>query len=191
MRNAQHEHTPRLRDRAPAAQAALDVLALGIPAFKAPAGRRLNLTFADLRHANLGEARFPIPPDLEGANLAGAFLDRASLRDARLDRTTMVDTALAHADLRGAELRDAHLCANFDGARLQGAILDGSDLALATNLENPPASRSRGYGGDDLARRLRPGATWRADLGPTITIAEMTQHAPADHPSEKEGLTLV
>jgi len=70
------EVTLRLRKRT--AQSALDVLAHEL--ISGPRrDRRLNLTYADLRLANVGNARFSTPPDMKGCDLSRAFLDGGDL----------------------------------------------------------------------------------------------------------------
>ena len=85
------------------------------------AGKEANLDGANLAGAYLVRAY------LAGANLAGAYLDGANLAGANLDGAN-----LAGAYLRGANLAGANLAgANLDGAYLAGANLDGANLAGA------------------------------------------------------------
>ena len=66
-------------------------------------------------------------PDMSGAGLQGASLQRANLAGAILDSAN-----LAGSDLRGANLRKSILCrASLERADLSGANLGMSDLRLA------------------------------------------------------------
>ncbi|EGP9802861.1 pentapeptide repeat-containing protein [Listeria monocytogenes] len=86
-------------------------------------GERANLSYADLRRADLSGANLSYADlrraDLSGANLRGANLSYANLSYADLRR----------ADLSGANLRRANLRgANLSGANLRRANLSGADL---------------------------------------------------------------
>ena len=79
-------------------------------------GKRANLTYADLRGANLRGA------SLNCANLVNADLEGAELTHANLTRANLVG-----ADLRSANLTDA----NLTGANITGADLHGANLTNA------------------------------------------------------------
>ena len=84
-------------------------------------GERANLSYADLRYANLSGA------DLSNANLSGANLRGADLSGANLSNAN-----LRHADLSGADLSNANLSgADLSNANLSGANLRGADLSFA------------------------------------------------------------
>lgn len=95
--------------------------------------RRINLKGADLRGAFLDRARFD-ESSLEGADLMraslvgtdfrGASLRRAHFRQARLDQANFIGADLREASLREARLRNA----NVLGAKLDNTTLIGADL---------------------------------------------------------------
>ncbi|EAC7317588.1 pentapeptide repeat-containing protein [Listeria monocytogenes] len=101
-------------------------------------GERANLSYADLRRADLSGANLSYADlrraDLSGANLRGANLSYANLSYADLRRADLSGANLSYADLRradlsGANLRGANLRgANLSGANLRGANLSGADL---------------------------------------------------------------
>jgi predicted ATPase/class 3 adenylate cyclase len=81
-----------------------------------------------------------MPPDLSGAGLVGAILNRFSLagwqmRGADLREAQLRAADLRHVNFEGADLRDANLRAadlsgaNLANADLRGAALDGAKLA--------------------------------------------------------------
>jgi len=70
--------------------------------------------------------------DLVGANLRGAFLERARFDGANLEHADFMGASLVHADFRGANLRHAHLRqTRLDSANLVGADLQEASLRLA------------------------------------------------------------
>lgn len=79
-----------------------------------------------------------IPPNLRGANLAGAILTGATLSRAILTGATLYRTDLSRADLTnailiGADLAEASLSrANLIGANLKRAVLIETDFTEAT-----------------------------------------------------------
>jgi len=87
---------------------------------------RLDLRYADLREANLGQV------DLNHAGLLGA-----DLRDANLGEANLSEAYLMEADLRNAYLGKTNLSkaflrdADLRWARMSGAILSGADLLRA------------------------------------------------------------
>ncbi len=86
-----------------------------------PGGERADLTYADLRGADLSGA------DLTYANLYGANLRGADLSGADLSGANLRGADLSGADLRGANLSGADLTyANLYGANLRGANLSGA-----------------------------------------------------------------
>lgn len=94
-----------------------------------------NLDTANLQGAQLDEANLR-QAYLAFANLRSAFLWRVDLREANLWEADLRDAKLVHADLRGAllldaDLRGAVLAADFRDASLEGAKLDGADLAAS------------------------------------------------------------
>ncbi|HHQ1313991.1 TPA: pentapeptide repeat-containing protein [Listeria monocytogenes] len=99
-------------------------------------GERANLSYADLRRADLSCA------NLRGANLRGANLSYADLSCANLSGANLSYADLSCANLRGANLSGANLrvanlsyadlsCANLRGANLSGANLSGANLSYA------------------------------------------------------------
>ncbi len=108
-----------------------------------------NLQEADLRRANLQEARLSFAnlqeADLGDANLQGAGLSLANLREAGL-----VDANLQEADLLLANLQEAGLMgANLQGANLSHANLQEANLYDA-NLQGADLRWSRLIGAVDL-----------------------------------------
>ena len=86
-----------------------------------PTGKQADLTWANLREADLTRA------DLTGADLAWADLTRADLTEANLTKADLRWANLTGADLRGADLTEADLhWANLTGADLRGADLTGT-----------------------------------------------------------------
>ncbi|EAA0257790.1 pentapeptide repeat-containing protein [Listeria monocytogenes] len=79
-------------------------------------GERANLSYADLRRA-----------DLRGANLSYANLSYADLRRADLSGANLRGANLSYADLRRADLSGA----NLRGANLRRANLSYADLSYA------------------------------------------------------------
>jgi len=69
--------------------------------------------------------------NLKGADLRGAFLDRARFGDSNLEGVDLMQASLVGADFRGAHVRGAHL----RQARLQGANFVGADLQDASLRE--------------------------------------------------------
>ena len=89
---------------------------------------RINLTYADLRYANLRDADLRYAnlayADLTCADLTGADLTCADLRDVDLTYANLKDANLTHADLTGADLRGVDLRnANLTGADLNNCII--------------------------------------------------------------------
>jgi|GEM_PF-574415 len=98
--------------------------------------REANLTWADLREANLGGAALGGADfrraDLRGAHLRRADLGRADFRGAHLCGIYLSGAALSGADLREADLSGAHLDgADLSRVNLSGADLGGADLRRA------------------------------------------------------------
>ena len=102
--------------------------------------RGATLNGADLRGALLKRAT------LSGANLRGATLRGADLREATLKRAILSGADLSRTDLGGAFLSDADL----SRADLRGATLNGADLSRATlvrtNLTAATLTECRIYG---------------------------------------------
>jgi len=90
-------------------------------------------------------------PNLEGANLEGAYLDATDLRGANLLGARLRGAYLCWADLFGADLRSTDLrgaClwgTDLSGADLYGAYLYGAQL-IGTDLRNARLTGSRVYG---------------------------------------------
>ncbi|HHT6317589.1 TPA: pentapeptide repeat-containing protein [Listeria monocytogenes] len=86
-------------------------------------GERANLSYADLRRADLSGA------NLRGANLSYADLRRADLSGANLRGANLRRANLSYADLRRADLSGANLrVANLSYADLSYANLRRADL---------------------------------------------------------------
>ncbi|EAC3352413.1 pentapeptide repeat-containing protein [Listeria monocytogenes] len=99
-------------------------------------GERANLSYADLRRADLSGANLSYADlrraDLSGANLRGANLSYANLSYADLRRADLSGANLRRANLRGANLSGANLRgANLSGANLSYADLSGANLSYA------------------------------------------------------------
>ena len=76
--------------------------------------------------------------DLAGAYLRGAYLRGAYLRDADLTGANLRDADLTGAYMTGADLRGSYLTgAYMTGANLTGANLRGADLAGEELKSNP------------------------------------------------------
>ena len=85
--------------------------------------QKVNLSYADLRGANLSSA------DLSGADLSGADLSRANLSGADLRGAYLSRADLSRANLSGAYLSDAYLSgADLSGAYLSDAYLRGKKV---------------------------------------------------------------
>jgi len=93
-----------------------------------PAGRKLQLSSADLRALNLDGI------SLQGSNIKFAKLDRATLQYANLQEIIGQNASFNYADLQYADLSLAQMpsChlrhARLNNANLQGANLAGADL---------------------------------------------------------------
>jgi hypothetical protein len=125
------DHVLRLRDRAPAVQAAMNVI--GRHAFLS---EPLQLMGADLRRLRLAAPYMP-----GGANLEGARLWRTHLEDATLDSANLRGAFLGGADLSKSHMHKAVLegalineGANLDQADLSGANLREANLADSRNI---------------------------------------------------------
>ena len=125
-----------------------------------------NLTYADLRDAELTGA------NLRGVNLRGADLTDANLRDASLINADLTGANLRGANLTGASLRDASLRgADLTGASLRDASLRGADLRDA-NLRGADLRDADLTGAD-----LRDADLTGADLtGVTVSITTLFYH---------------
>ena len=88
---------------------------------KEPDGKRADLSWRDLRFANLSGV------DLHGADLTRADLTGANLRFADLSEACLCDAILSGANIYRASL----IKANLDGADLSSANLYGADLNYA------------------------------------------------------------
>ena len=88
---------------------------------KEPDGKRADLSWRDLRFANLSGV------DLHGADLSCADLTGANLRFADLSEACLCDAILSGANIYRASL----IKANLDGADLSSANLYGADLNYA------------------------------------------------------------
>ncbi|MER8237537.1 pentapeptide repeat-containing protein [Streptomyces sp. NPDC094049] len=97
----------------------------------------VNLTGADLRHADLSaasldNARFT-KANLASANLNFAQLTNAQLQNANLERAQIADTSFDSADLSHANLNNSLLeGAQFHRCNLTGTDLRGADLTRAS-----------------------------------------------------------
>lgn len=123
-------------------QAALTVIARR-DANKDPANEQLDLSFTDMREANLKGANLQqtnlyqanlAGANLYQANLAGAILSAANLEGANLYLANLEGAILSAANLEKANLSGANLhraslyLASLHGAILNNAILDGANL---------------------------------------------------------------
>ncbi|RCJ39492.1 low-complexity protein [Nostoc punctiforme NIES-2108] len=123
-------------------QAALTVIARR-DANKDPANEQLDLSFTDMRGANLKGANLQqtnlyqanlAGANLYQANLAGAILSAANLEGANLYLANLEGAILSAANLEKANLSGANLhraslyLASLHGAILNNAILDGANL---------------------------------------------------------------
>ncbi len=87
-----------------------------------------DLLGADLEYANLNKVNFN-GALLEDSRFYKAELNEARLRGARLSNTDLGNTKLIGADLSGADISWANISeADFSKANLQGAILEGANL---------------------------------------------------------------
>jgi uncharacterized protein YjbI with pentapeptide repeats len=125
----------------------------------------------------------PLRMDFSYSNLAGAFLNNASL--------PFID--LSHADLHGAQLRNADLrFANLKNANLKGADLTNAKLDFA-NLTNAELRRSTGLNTTTLEGTLLFYSTHDRDEGsklkPGALSWELTDGKPQNNntttPSDK------
>ena len=84
-----------------------------------------NFVFAVLRGAffNVSEP-FPYPVRLDGANLSGAYLEKAHFAAACLDSAKLISAHLQGVDFTGASLKGADLT----GTSLKDVVLDHADL---------------------------------------------------------------
>jgi hypothetical protein len=118
------EAIPRLRDSAPAVQAAM--LVLGRRKWEAP-DLPLGLMGTDLRRLRLSDIDIP-----GGANLAHVLLWRSSLINASLKRANFCEAKLGGTDLRHAGLKEADLRrADLRSADLRKVSVDGADFSDA------------------------------------------------------------
>ena len=114
-------------------------------------GKRLDLSHADLRNAQLGNI-YLVEANLEnaqlcGANLKGATLQNADLRGANLEGAILSYALLGGTKLAGAYLRSCDLnSANLMEADFRDAVLYGASLQEATMekviLENTDLRRA-------------------------------------------------
>ena len=141
-------------------------------------GRRIHLRESWLNGADLREAR------LAGADLQGAFLDRARLERARLEGSELSGAHLREAQLdraclQGASLHSVHMRgASLESAELQGAGIRGGHLAGANFrggwLQCADLGRAEMYG-VDLRSASLAGAklAWAALQGAILEDADL------------------
>ncbi|ECL0005320.1 pentapeptide repeat-containing protein [Listeria monocytogenes] len=124
-------------------------------------GERANLSYADLRRADLSGA------NLRGANLSYADLRRADLSGANLRGANLSYADLRRADLSGANLRGANLRrANLSYADLRRADLSGANLRVA-NLSYADLSYA------NLRRADLNWINWRDVVGLTVIAVQI------------------
>ncbi|HCX6200357.1 TPA: pentapeptide repeat-containing protein [Listeria monocytogenes] len=124
-------------------------------------GERANLSYADLRRADLSGA------NLRGANLSYADLSCADLRGANLSYANLSYADLRRADLSGANLRGANLRrANLSYADLRRADLSGANLRVA-NLSYADLSYA------NLRRADLNWINWRDVVGLTVIAVQI------------------
>lgn len=126
VRSADVPPVPAIERPATDVQAALTVLARRTLAHEQGATLTLELSFTDLRGANLAGANLP-GALLIGADLRRANLTAANLSEAHLGGANLIDASLGGAHLGGARLPRAAV----RGAYLGGATLRGANLAMA------------------------------------------------------------
>ena len=155
MTKAGVKHTPPAHDHLePDVQAAMSVLGRRQPA--PDPLLELNLSRADLAHANLHHGRFRgtlfFGSNLQVANFnsadlqvafliqvdaSNAFFEGANLKSATLSQSLFRGATFKNADLRGADLQQSNLAgadltgARLEGANLRAAVVADADLAKA------------------------------------------------------------
>jgi uncharacterized protein YjbI with pentapeptide repeats len=138
-----------------------------------PAGRKANLSGADLSEADLTWADLS-GADLRRADLSGADLREADLSKARLTGADLSEANMSKARLIGAGLRKARLSgADLTGADLIGADLSGADLPeapLVSNLDGQILAAIAAGGALDMASWHACGTT-HCRAGWAITLA--------------------
>jgi uncharacterized protein YjbI with pentapeptide repeats len=119
----------------PDLQAALRILVVDGLWVRVMRGRRLDLSFIDVRYADLPDADFSgvvlLGAVLDGSNLTGARMMSADMRRISLKDADLTDADLTGADLTGAIVRHAKL----DRAKLGSALLESADLTGETSLK--------------------------------------------------------
>jgi uncharacterized protein YjbI with pentapeptide repeats len=136
-----------LLDGADLSEAFLDGAKLRVPLDEHPTTGRpssladSNLSNSFLRNADLFGARLE-GACLIGADLTGAKLGNATLLGADLQLANLAGTNLERANLGRTSIKDARMDSqtSFEGARLDGAILSGSDIR---GVSIPAASKDR------------------------------------------------
>jgi uncharacterized protein YjbI with pentapeptide repeats len=180
IEDAPIEDVPPLQARAQDVQAAMTVLGRR----KSPEATGLDLTDADLRHAELGSADLRRADlrgaqlqeaDLHWARLDGANLDRANLQGAFLNNASLQGANLIQAELQDAQCSDTYLAgAILLGAQLQGAYLVGAELRQAL-LEHADLQDARMHGVDLEGARLDGARLKGAYLGGAdLSAADLT-----------------
>ncbi|HAK0867973.1 TPA: pentapeptide repeat-containing protein [Listeria monocytogenes] len=124
-------------------------------------GERANLSYADLRRA-----------DLSGANLRGANLSYADLRRADLSGANLRGANLSYADLRRADLSGANLRgANLRRANLSYADLSYADLSYANLRRADLSYADLSYA--NLRRADLNWINWRDVVGLTVIAVQI------------------
>lgn len=138
-----HGHGP-----GPDVQAVLTVLGRRPHADAEREHQRLDLSFTDLRRAELIGANF------DRTDFTGACLDQAALLRSRFRHAVFRWTSLRNARLDGADLHHAHLI----HAQMDGAVLWGADMRRAVTLG------AHLQGAELMGADLRGAEVWDAEL---------------------------
>jgi Pentapeptide repeats (8 copies) len=160
-------------------QAVLTVLGRRTRTYGKGEEQPLNLTYTDLRRADLTGAH------LEGVALVGAHLERAFLTNAHLEGAHLSGAHLEVARLTGAHLEGARLfgahleVAHLTGAHLEGARLSDAHLEWA-NLQGAIALT--------VGQLASVATLYQADLDPPF-LGQIQQQCPylLEEPQDQKG----
>lgn len=150
-----------------------------------------NLFEAELRHTDLRDANL-IGADLSRSLIADCQLNGAFLSYARLRKARLLDSDFSRVTFVAADLREAQVLANFEGADLTRALLVNADLsgcfALGANF-----TRALLRGVNFRQSKLRRASFMHADLtGANLEGADLRRvrfdHARLDGASLRGAL---